>query len=104
MSQLELEKLIEAFKLGILPKQGIVSLYGDFFGKPGDTISTIAAISVKPGELTFDLGREKVKIINPSGIIFSKFNIEINNAKMVLLDLEGIEEKENEKAFTFYTW
>ena len=62
MSQTELDNIIKAFRAGTLPKQGVISLYGSFFGKPGDTISSIKEIKVKSSKLIIELGKETIII------------------------------------------
>ena len=99
-----MEKLVKSFNSGTIPKKGCISIYGKYFGKPGDTISTIDNISILGDTLIIDLGFKKIEIQSPKGISSNSSSIFIQSSRNVLCDGKSYDIESNEKAFALYTW
>ena len=104
MSNSRLINLQKAFTENLLPKAGVISLYGNYLGKPGDTISFIKEIKVKKSILVINLGKDVITIYSPKEISFNSSKIEITSIDKIYLNEKILEANDNEKAFVLYTW
>lgn len=98
------DKIVKAFNSNELQIQGVISIYGSYFGKPGDTISCVKGISSKENVLIIDIGDRKISIKSPKGIDYNHCSIDINECESIKVNDQEYSFKENEKAFNLYNW
>ncbi|KZS39573.1 hypothetical protein AWE51_07925 [Aquimarina aggregata] len=102
---MKLNLIVEAFNVGKLPKQGCISIYGNFFGKPGDTISSIKEISIDNNSLVFRLGDSKIlSIESPEEISYDSNSIVISKSTSVKVDNEEYLPVGGKEALNLYNW
>jgi hypothetical protein len=101
---MEIESLINTYNRGELQTTGTISIYGNYFGKPGDAISTIKEISKDRNILKINIGSRQISIESPSEISYNHYSIDINKSKGVMVNDRLYVFKENEIAFRLFNW
>jgi hypothetical protein len=126
-SSIEVTELISKFHSSETIKMGVISVFGDSVGKPGDTIYTISSITQRGlNEIVFDLGELQIIVSEPIGVIVNEKVIGISKCsriewldndltleytikknKLHTRSVEGnhiFRVKENRDALMIYTW
>ena len=90
---MDIIKLIKEFNSQNILNQGILFIFSDTIGKPGDRILTLSKIElITENELLFNFGKnEIVKISNPSGIKYDNQKIVIQKASKILWNTVNFE-------------
>tara|TARA_B100000378_G_scaffold45246_1_gene33859 strand:+ start:2358 stop:2684 length:327 start_codon:yes stop_codon:yes gene_type:complete len=101
---MDLDKLTNAFKNEELQTLGTISIYGNYFGKPGDTISTIKNVHNNDEDLIIELNDKTILIHFPKKVIYNYYSIDIEECDYIKVDDKEYSRKENEKAFHLYNW
>ncbi|MEC3907486.1 hypothetical protein VOI54_10685 [Tamlana sp. 2201CG12-4] len=101
---MDLDKLIDAFKNKELQTIGTISIYGNYFGKPGDTISKIKDVSMEGEILVISLSDKTIFVSSPKKVSYNYYSIDIEDCDSVKVDDKEYPCKENEKAFHLYNW
>jgi hypothetical protein len=99
-----MNNIVKSFNDKTIPIRGCVSIYGKYFGKPGDTISTINDISIVENILVIILDSKKIEIKSPRGISISSSPISIESSEGLIYDGKKYDKKSSEKAFALFTW
>jgi len=98
------DKIIKAFNNNELQVNGVISIYGYYFGKPGDTISSIRDMSVEEDVFIIDTGDHKIYIESPERISYDHCSINIDQCENIKVNGQEYSFKDNEKAFNLYNW
>lgn len=101
---MDLDKLINAFKNKELQTLGVISIYGNYFGKPGDTISTIKDIYKRDEALVIELNNKTILMSLPKKVSYNYYSINLEVSDFIKVDDKEYYYKENEKAFHLYNW
>lgn len=100
--------LLAAFNKNEIPHSGVISIWGNFLGKPGDTITHFIEFSIHENEFKISTNHFEIKIKDPKNIFFDKNGIRISEATSVLLIRNGTEhiydQNNNKNAFEVFTW
>ena len=77
--------LISEIENGKIIKEGVLSIYSDTIGKPGDRILTLNKIELlENNELQFFFGKDEiVRILNPMNMEFNNKIIVINSTRIL---------------------
>lgn len=101
---MNIKDLEVAFKERNVPHKGVIAIYGNYFGKPGDTIAIINDIMSDGNKIEFFLKDMVISIISPEGISFSENSISIKSSLNTFINESKLEAVEGQDCFNLYCW
>jgi len=87
LNPIDKHKLIEHYKESKASISGAVFIWGDCFGKPGDTIYCLQNLTwINENELLFKFKWSNIHVYNPMGIYVNEMMIAINICDRIIWD------------------